>query len=34
MLDILYIVIAVLFFVVAASFTRGCEKLLREDVNA
>lgn len=33
MLDLLFIVIAVVFFAVAASFTRGCEKLLREDLN-
>jgi len=31
MLDILYIIIAVVFFAVAGAFTRGCNKLLREE---
>lgn len=31
MQDILFIVIGILFFVVASAFTRGCDKLLREE---
>jgi hypothetical protein len=31
MQDILYIVVTVVFFVVAAAFTRGCEKLEKEE---
>ena len=33
MLDILCIVIALVFFAVSASFTRGCDKLLKEEQN-
>jgi hypothetical protein len=31
MKDIFYMVITVVFFVVAAAFTRGCEKLEKEE---
>ena len=31
MFDILYIVIAFIFFAVSASFARGCEKLSKEE---
>jgi len=31
MFDLLCLVLIVLFFVVAAAFTRGCEALQRED---
>jgi len=31
MIDILYIAIAIVFFAVAASFTRGCNGLLKEE---
>jgi hypothetical protein len=31
MQDIFYIVITVVFFAVAAAFTRGCEKLEKEE---
>jgi hypothetical protein len=31
MLDMLYIMIAILFFAVADAFARGCGRLLREE---
>jgi hypothetical protein len=31
MQDILYIIIPVVFFVIAAAFTRGCAKLEKEE---
>lgn len=31
MFDVLYIVIAVIFFAIGASFARGCEKLSKEE---
>jgi hypothetical protein len=31
MSDVLYIVITLVFFAVGRSFTRGCEKLFKED---
>jgi hypothetical protein len=33
MSDIFYIVITLVFFAVGASFTRGCEKLWRDESN-
>ena len=31
--DVFYAGLSLIFFILAASFARGCEKLLREDQN-
>ena len=33
MWDVLYAVMTVIFFAVCAAFTRGCDKLYREETN-